>query len=119
MQGGNAWTAGQGTAANLGQWAEDRGARSRHHERMLGPASPLAAPLAVGRFVLSLAHPAPVDDPPVDRCAVCSGVVPRGPGRLTVRGFVFHRDCAGYGMRRQALEERRSRQRPRARISLL
>lgn len=86
---------------------------------MLGPASALATPLAVGRFVLHLAQPSPVDEPPVDRCAVCSGVVPRGPGRLTVRGFVFHRDCAGYGVRRQALEERRSRQRPPARSSLL
>jgi len=84
-------------------------------QRMLGPASPLA----VGRFVLSLAHHAPVDEPPGDRCAVCSGIVPRGLGRLTVRGFVFHRDCAGYGVRRQALEERRSRPRPRARLSLL
>ncbi|MCP9491728.1 MAG: hypothetical protein MSC31_17920 [Solirubrobacteraceae bacterium MAG38_C4-C5] len=86
---------------------------------MLGPPSALAAPLAVGRFVLSLAQPGPVDEPPADRCAVCSGVVPRGPGRLTVRGFVFHRDCAGYGVRRQALEERRSRHGPAPRRSLL
>jgi hypothetical protein len=76
---------------------------------MLGPVSALAAPLAVSRFVLSLAHSAPADERAVDRCAVCSGVVPRGPARLTVRGFVFHRDCAGYGVRRQALEEQRSR----------
>ncbi|MDQ3769708.1 MAG: hypothetical protein M3370_09600 [Actinomycetota bacterium] len=88
-------------------------------ERMLGPSTALTAPLAVGRYVLSLAQPSPVDEPPVDRCAVCSGVVPRGSGRLTVRGFVFHRDCAGYGVRRQALEERRGRQRPPARLSLL
>lgn len=88
-------------------------------ERMLAPASALAAPIAVGRFVLSLAHPTPVDESPADRCAVCSGIVPGGPGRLTVRGFVFHRDCAGYGVRRQALEERRDRQRSPARRSTL
>jgi hypothetical protein len=76
---------------------------------MLGPATALTAPLAVGRYVLSLAQPAPVGEPPVDRCAVCAGVVPRGPGRLTLRGFVFHRDCAGYGVRRQILEQRRAR----------
>jgi len=86
---------------------------------MLGPAAALTAPLAVGRYVLSLAQPTPAEEPPVDRCAVCAGVVPRGPGRLALRGFVFHRDCAGYGVRRQALEERRSRQRPPARSSLL
>ena len=78
--------------------------------RMLGPASAIAAPLAVGRFVLSLAHSAPAEEPPVDRCAVCSGIVPGGRGRLSLRGFVFHRDCAGYGVRRQVLEERRGRQ---------
>lgn len=88
-------------------------------ERVLGPASALAPPLAVGRFLLSLAHPTPVDEPPTDRCAACLGVVSRGPGRLTVRGFVFHRDCAGYGVRRQALEQRSGRQRPEARRSLV
>ena len=81
-------------------------------EPVLGPASALAAPLALGRFVLSLAHCAPADERPVDRCGVCSGIVLRSPGRLTVRGFVFHRDCAGYGVRRQALEERRGRHQP-------
>ena len=86
---------------------------------MLGPTFALAAPIAVGRFVLSLAHPTPVDEPPADRCAACSGIVPGGPGRLTVRGFVFHRECAGYGVRRQALEERRDRQRSPARRSTL
>lgn len=86
---------------------------------MLGPASALGPPLAAVRFLLSLAHPTPVDESPTDRCATCSGVVPRGPGRLTVRGFVFHRDCAGYGVRRQALEQRRGRQRPEARRSLV
>lgn len=76
---------------------------------MPGPASALAAPLAVGRFVLSRARPAAVDESPVDRCAVCCAVISRDPTRLTVRGFVFHRDCASYGLRRQAVEERRSR----------
>ena len=81
-------------------------------EPMLGPASAFGPSLAVGRFLLSLAHPTSVDEPPADRCAVCSGVVAPGPGRLTVRGFVFHRDCAGYGVRRQALEQRRGRHQP-------
>lgn len=79
---------------------------------MLGPTSALAAPLTVGRYVLSLAQAAPAEEPPVDRCAVCAGIVPRGPGRLTLRGFLFHRDCAGYGVRRQILEERRARRHP-------
>jgi hypothetical protein len=88
------------------------GARHATMSRMLGPATALTVPLAVGRYVLSLAQPAPIEEPSVDRCAVCDGVIPRGPGRLTLRGFLFHRDCAGYGVRRQILEERRARRHP-------
>lgn len=111
-----AWTVGPRAGSPRGSLARGpmpAGASSGTLLGMLGLPSIGLLPLAAGRLVLAALRPPNepvpgVSEPPIDRCAVCNGVVSRAPARIAVRGFLFHRDCApSYRVRHKAMEASR------------